>query len=163
MVSPILPCKWQQQPISKEATLISFTQPSHLTIRKHPYLIYGAGTEHFVQWNESVGWKGKSSGSTAALFAFQTNRFSYVLLHRSRYTSRVSTSSRQLKFLHKVIKKSLCTWWLQYRKLQVMFKVPRCQGQGDTRLTLTDTRLTLTDTRLTLTPPVIPNSSYVIM
>jgi hypothetical protein len=24
---------------------------------------------------------------------------------------------------YKVIKKSLCTWWLQYRKLQVMFKV----------------------------------------
>jgi hypothetical protein len=25
--------------------------------------------------------------------------------------------------LYRVIKKSLCTWWLQYRKLQVMFKV----------------------------------------
>ena len=24
---------------------------------------------------------------------------------------------------YRVIKKSLCTWWLQYRKLQVMFKV----------------------------------------
>jgi hypothetical protein len=27
--------------------------------------------------------------------------------------------------IYKVIKKSLCTWWLQYRKLQVMFSVPR--------------------------------------
>jgi hypothetical protein len=25
--------------------------------------------------------------------------------------------------MYRVIKKSLCTWWLQYRKLQVMFKV----------------------------------------
>jgi hypothetical protein len=25
--------------------------------------------------------------------------------------------------IYRVIKKSLCTWWLQYRKLQVMFKV----------------------------------------
>jgi hypothetical protein len=25
--------------------------------------------------------------------------------------------------VYRVIKKSLCTWWLQYRKLQVMFKV----------------------------------------
>ena len=25
--------------------------------------------------------------------------------------------------LYRVIKKSLCTWWLQYRKLQVMSKV----------------------------------------
>jgi hypothetical protein len=47
--------------------------------------------------------------------------------------------------------KSLCTWWLQYRKLNVMFKVSPAslQGQGDTRLTLT--------------PSVIPNSNYVIM
>jgi hypothetical protein len=25
--------------------------------------------------------------------------------------------------IYRVIKKSLCTWWLQYRKLQVMFEV----------------------------------------
>jgi hypothetical protein len=25
--------------------------------------------------------------------------------------------------IYRVIKKSLCTWWLQYRKIQVMFKV----------------------------------------
>jgi hypothetical protein len=28
-----------------------------------------------------------------------------------------------IQILYRVIKKSLCTWWLQYRKLQVMFKV----------------------------------------
>jgi hypothetical protein len=49
--------------------------------------------------------------------------------------------------------KSLCTWWLQYRKLQVIFKSDclgtHRQGHGDTRLTLT--------------PFVIPNCNYVIM
>jgi hypothetical protein len=56
---------------------------------------------------------------------------------------------------YRVIKKSLCTCWLQYRKLQVMYLAQSdClaanrQGQGDTRLTLT--------------PSVIPNSNYVIM
>jgi hypothetical protein len=53
--------------------------------------------------------------------------------------------------IYRVIKKSLCTWWLQYRKLQVMFKVSRASLQ------------TFIDTRLTLTPSVIPNSNYVIM
>jgi hypothetical protein len=47
--------------------------------------------------------------------------------------------------------KSLCTWWLQYRKLQVMFKVSPASLQ------------TFIHTRLTLTPSVIPNSNYVIM
>jgi hypothetical protein len=53
--------------------------------------------------------------------------------------------------IYRMVKKSLCTWWLQYRKLQVMFKVSPAdrQGQGDTRLTLT--------------PYVIPNSNYVIV
>jgi hypothetical protein len=53
--------------------------------------------------------------------------------------------------LYKVIKNSLCTWWLQYRNLQVMFKVSPASLQ------------TFIDTRLTLTPSVIPNSNYVIM
>jgi hypothetical protein len=48
-------------------------------------------------------------------------------------------------------KKSLCTWWLQYRKLQVTFKLSPASLQ------------TFIDTRLTLTPSVIPNSNYVIM
>ena len=32
-------------------------------------------------------------------------------------------NDKLLLLLYRVIKKSLCTWWLQYRKLQVMFKV----------------------------------------
>jgi hypothetical protein len=44
---------------------------------------------------------------------------------------------------------NLCTWCLQYRKLQVMFVVPASHQTLDTRLTLTSY--------------VIPNSKYVIM
>jgi hypothetical protein len=47
--------------------------------------------------------------------------------------------------------KRVCTWWLQHRKLQVMFKVPPTNLQ------------TIIDTRLTLTPSVIHNSNYVFM
>jgi hypothetical protein len=43
-------------------------------------------------------------------------------------------------------KSSLCTWWLQHRKLQIMFKVSPAS------------LLSLIDTRLTLTPSIIPNS-----
>jgi hypothetical protein len=50
-----------------------------------------------------------------------------------------------------VIKHTLCTWWLHYTKLQVMFKVSPTSHQ------------TIIDTRLTLTPSVIPNSNYFIM
>jgi hypothetical protein len=32
---------------------------------------------------------------------------------------------RLIRRMYRVIKKSVCTWWLQYRKLQVMFSVPR--------------------------------------
>jgi hypothetical protein len=61
------------------------------------------------------------------------------------------TGSNHTPRLYRVIKKSLCTWWLQYRKLQVMFKVSPASLR------------TFFDTRLTLTPSVIPNSNYVIM
>jgi hypothetical protein len=47
--------------------------------------------------------------------------------------------------------KSLSTWWLQYRKLPVMFKLSSASLQ------------TFIDTRLTLTPSAFPNSNYVIM
>jgi hypothetical protein len=59
--------------------------------------------------------------------------------------------------LYRVIKKSLCTWWLQYRKLQVMFKVSPASLH-----TFID-RASQGDTRLTLTPSVIPISNYIIM
>jgi hypothetical protein len=72
---------------------------------------------------------------------------------RSQYLwhlSEVQTSDHILG-TYRVIKKFLFTWWSQYRKLQVMFKVSPAdrQGQGDTRLTLMSS--------------VIPNSNYVIM
>jgi hypothetical protein len=51
--------------------------------------------------------------------------------------------------LYRAIKRSLCTWWLHYRKLQVMFKMSLAILQ------------TFIDTRLTLTPSVMPNSNYV--
>jgi hypothetical protein len=53
-----------------------------------------------------------------------------------------------------VIKKSLCTSWLQYGKLQVMFKVSYSKAAD---------RQSQGDTRLTLTPSVIPNSNHVLM
>jgi hypothetical protein len=61
------------------------------------------------------------------------------------------SGKRQCVDMYRVIKKSLCTWWLQYRKLQVTLNVSPASLQ------------TFTDTRLTLTPPAIPNSNYVIM
>jgi hypothetical protein len=54
-------------------------------------------------------------------------------------------------YIYRMIKKCLCTWWLQYTKLQEMFKVSPAGLQA------------FIDTRLTLTPSVIPNSNYVIM
>jgi hypothetical protein len=56
-----------------------------------------------------------------------------------------------LILLYRVIRKSLCIWWLQYRKLQVLFRVSTTSLQ------------TFIDTRFTLTPSAIPNSNYVIM
>jgi hypothetical protein len=53
-------------------------------------------------------------------------------------------------YSYRVIKKSLCTWWLQYRNLTDNLTAwqPTARARG---------------TRDTLTPPVIPNSNYVIM
>jgi hypothetical protein len=73
--------------------------------------------------------------------------------------------------LYRVIKKSLCTWWLLYRKLQVMFEVslvgkhtfidtPHYLAQSDC---LAVDRQGQGNTRLTLTPSVVPNSNDVII
>jgi hypothetical protein len=66
---------------------------------------------------------------------------------------------------YRVIKRSLCTWWLQYRKLPVMFKVFSASLQ-----TLLGSIWLLGSRppgpghyRLTLTPSVIPKSNYVVM
>jgi hypothetical protein len=63
---------------------------------------------------------------------------------------------------YRVIKKSLCTWWLQYIKLQAMFKVSPASLQTfiDTPNCVLKDRVQY---RLTLTPSVTPNSNYVIM
>jgi hypothetical protein len=56
---------------------------------------------------------------------------------------------------YRVIKKSLCTWWLQHTSFLPHYVAQSeclpadCQSQGDTRLALT--------------PSVLPNSNYVIM
>jgi hypothetical protein len=57
--------------------------------------------------------------------------------------------STVLKGRYRVIKKSLCTWLLKYRKLQSQSDSLAADRQGDIRLTLT--------------PSIIPNSNYVIM
>jgi len=44
----------------------------------------------------------------------QSLMFTYIITHKVL---------KKRELLYRVIKKSLCTWWLQYRKLQVMFKV----------------------------------------
>jgi hypothetical protein len=54
-----------------------------------------------------------------------------------------------------VIKKSLCTWWLQHTSY-----LPHYLAQSDC---LAADRQGQGDTRLTLTPSLIPNSNYVIM
>jgi len=52
-------------------------------------------------------------------------------------------------WLYRVIKKSLCIWWLQYRKLQVMFRV----SPGSLQTFIDTPNCVLED----------PNSNYVIM
>jgi hypothetical protein len=54
--------------------------------------------------------------------------------------------------LYRVIKKSLCTWWLQYRKLQVMFKVSPANLQ-----TFTDTPNCVLEDRVQYSKVHIPN------
>jgi hypothetical protein len=71
----------------------------------------------------------------------------------------VTTHCTSFMAIYRLIKKSLCIWWLQWRDLQVMFKVSSASLQ-----TYIDTPYcVLEDTRLTLTPSVIPNYNYVIM
>jgi hypothetical protein len=71
------------------------------------------------------------------------------------------TPSVCIIYICRLIKTSLCTWWLQYRKLQVMFKVSPASHQ--IFIDPLAERQDQEDTGLTLTPSVIPNSNYVIM
>jgi hypothetical protein len=61
-------------------------------------------------------------------------------------------------FLYRVIKKFLCTWWLQLS--QHTSFLPHYLAQSDC---LAADRQGHGDTRLTLKPSVIPNSNYVIV
>jgi hypothetical protein len=56
---------------------------------------------------------------------------------------------------YRVIKKSLCTWWLQHTSF-----LPHYLAQSDC---LAANRQGQGDTRLTLTPSIIPNSNYIIL
>jgi hypothetical protein len=58
-------------------------------------------------------------------------------------------------WIYRVIKMSLCNWWLQNTSF-----LPHYLAQSDC---LAADRQGQGDTRLTLTPSVIPNSNYVIM
>jgi hypothetical protein len=80
-------------------------------------------------------------------------------------TTRPTVCRRRQYAKYRVIKKSLCTWRLQYRKLQAMFKVSPASLQTfiDKTKCVPEDRQGQGDTRLTLTPSVIPNSNYVIM
>jgi len=60
--------------------------------------------------------------------------------------------SRDWRLLYRVIKKSLCTWWLQYRKLQVMFKVSHASLQ-----TFIDTPNCVLEDRVQYSAVHIPN------
>jgi hypothetical protein len=46
-----------------------------------------------------------------------------MIIHVKQNDEAYVQLSRTYTVLYRVIKKSLGTWWLQYRKLQVMFKV----------------------------------------
>jgi hypothetical protein len=79
-----------------------------------------------------------------ASLVWWTPRWSTILTAEKEKTLKMSVKYR-------VIKKSLCTWWLQYRKLRGMFRVSPTSLQ------------TFIGTRFTLMPSVIPNSYYIIM
>jgi len=57
-----------------------------------------------------------------------------------------------LSVLYRVIKKSLCTWWLQYRKLRVMLKVSPRQSPD-----ITDTLNCVLEDRVQYSTVHIPN------
>jgi hypothetical protein len=101
-----------------------------------------------------------SAGRTFRLLHFSGRLASSSLLHLSLINpisflrnpwNLVRLFKTELRTFYRVIKNSLCIWWLQHTKLQVMFNVSPASLQ------------TFIDTRRKLTPSVIPNSDYVIM
>jgi hypothetical protein len=70
----------------------------------------------------SLDWKGLT---VPHLFLWCFSRWLYDLsVEKVKSIRRKQSGSIQImRYIYRVIKKSLCTSWLQYRKLQVMFKV----------------------------------------
>jgi len=62
------------------------------------------------------------------------------------------TTNHCITWYYRVIKTSLCTWWLQYRKLQVMFKVSTASLQ-----TFIDTPNCVLEDRVEYSTVHIPN------
>ena len=73
-------------------------------------------------------------------------------LYISGSTCSSQCSKSNFTRIYRVIKKSLCTWWLQYRKLQVMFKVSPASLQ-----TFTDTPNCVLEDRVQYSTVHIPN------
>jgi hypothetical protein len=71
---------------------------------------------------------------------------------RVKAASTSDNSKRTSKFTYRVIKKFLCTWWLQYRKLEVMFKVSPASLQ-----TFIDTPNCVLEDRVQYSTVHIPN------
>jgi hypothetical protein len=88
---------------------------------------------------------------TVVLNPRQSVRWMQITAHPIQYRSWERGEPDLHPHTYMVIKKSICTGWLQHRKLQVMFKVSPSDrhGKGGTRLTLTQS--------------VISHSNYVIM
>jgi hypothetical protein len=70
----------------------------------------------------------------------------------SMWSIQQCTSAAQLYYTYRVIKKPLCTWWLQHRKLQVMFEVSSASPQ-----TFIDTPNCVFEDRVQYSTVRIPN------
>jgi hypothetical protein len=92
----------------------------------------GTNHRHAVPTRQGTGWVANTNKS--ALKKSTPNRPQQsrlkeendlsVLFHiMNTYVTWIATQRHIIPNLYRVIKKFLCTWWLQYRKLQVMFKV----------------------------------------
>jgi hypothetical protein len=117
----------------------------------HPAL-YSAGSGIFsLQFS---GWDVKLTSHLKLVPGYEWVELHLLPLYV--FTARAGTLAAGQ--IYRVIKKSLCTWWLQYRKLQVMFKV----SPADSRHLLT--RRTVLEDRVQYSrPSVSPNSNYVTM
>jgi hypothetical protein len=118
-----------------------------------------------MNWKDLEGRSVSQSRSVLGLSRGQNNtkkicgnyaRFSGLKSKSISSKSRLCRYTKWVLFvIYRVIKKSLCTWWLQNTSFLLHYLAQSdClaaghQGKGDTRLTLS--------------PSVIPNSNYVIV